>query len=63
MEVYDYMTKKYSIDTSKIYVTWLGEETDSAYDLHFSKAKVQQRCVDIRVSFLQKVHRETDRLE
>jgi outer membrane protein OmpA-like peptidoglycan-associated protein len=49
--VYDYLTQKFSIDTAKIYVTWLGEETDGAYDLHFPSARVQQRCVDILVFF------------
>jgi len=49
--VYDYLTKKFSIDTTKIYVTWLGEETDGAYDLHFPAARIQQRCVDILLFF------------
>ena len=51
MEVYSYLTKKFSIDASKIYVTWLGEETEGSYDLHFPNPNVQQRCVDILVSF------------
>lgn len=49
--VFDYLTTKFSIDTSKIYVTWLGEETDGAYDLHFPSANVQQRCVDLLIYF------------
>jgi len=49
--VYNYLTQKFSIDTTKIYVTWLGEETDGAYDLHFPAARVQQRCVDILLFF------------
>lgn len=50
-EVYDYLTKHFKFDTTKVYITWLGEETDGAYDLHFPEAHVQQRCVDIIVSF------------
>ena len=46
-EVYDYLTKRFQFDTTKVYVTWLGEETDQAYDLHFPEAHLQQRCVDI----------------
>jgi outer membrane protein OmpA-like peptidoglycan-associated protein len=49
-EVYNYLTKHFKIDTTKVYITWLGEETDGAYDLHFPDAHVQQRCVDIIVS-------------
>jgi len=49
--VYDYLIKKFKIDPTKIYVTWLGEETDGPYDLHFPSARVQQRCVDILVFF------------
>ena len=50
-EVYNYLTNHFKFDTTKVYVTWLGEETDGAYDLHFPDAHVQQRCVDIIVSF------------
>ena len=46
-EVYDYLIKRFPFDTTKVYVTWLGEETDQAYDLHFPEAHLQQRCVDI----------------
>jgi len=50
-EVYNYLTKHFKFDTTKVYITWLGEETDGAYDLHFPAAHVQQRCVDIIISF------------
>lgn len=50
-EVYNYLTKRFKFDTTKVYITWLGEETDAAYDLHFPAAHVQQRCVDIIISF------------
>ena len=50
-EVYKYLTKHFKFDTTKVYVTWLGEETDGAYDLHFPDAHVEQRYVDIIVSF------------
>lgn len=49
--VYDYLIQKFSISTEKVYVTWLGEEADGAYDLHFPSAHVQQRCVDLLVLF------------
>jgi outer membrane protein OmpA-like peptidoglycan-associated protein len=49
--VYNYLFRKFQIDTTKVYVTWLGEETDGANDLHFPSARVQQRCVDILVFF------------
>jgi outer membrane protein OmpA-like peptidoglycan-associated protein len=49
--VYNYLIKHFKFDAKKVYVTWLGEETDGAYDLHFPEAHVQQRCVDIIVSF------------
>lgn len=49
--VYNYLTQKFNIDTTRVYVTWLGEETDGAYDLHFPSANVQQRCVDVLVFF------------
>lgn len=51
LEVYGYLTKKFCIDTGKIYITWLGEEIDGSYDLHFPNANVQQRRVDMLVSF------------
>ena len=49
--VYNYLIKHFKFDAKKVYVTWLGEETDGAYDLHFPETHVQQRCVDIIVSF------------
>jgi outer membrane protein OmpA-like peptidoglycan-associated protein len=49
--VYNYLTRNFNIDTTRVYVTWLGEETDGAYDLHFPSANVQQRCVDILIFF------------
>jgi outer membrane protein OmpA-like peptidoglycan-associated protein len=49
--VYSYLTQKFNIDTTKIYVSWLGRETKGAYDLHFPSARIQQRCVDILVFF------------
>jgi outer membrane protein OmpA-like peptidoglycan-associated protein len=50
-EVYNFLTKHFKFDTTKVYVTWLGEETEGMYDLHFPDAHVQQRCADIIVSF------------
>ena len=50
-EVYNYLTKHFKFDTAKVYTTWLGEETDGVYDLHFPAAHAQQRCVDIIISF------------
>lgn len=55
-EVYNYLAKFFKIDTSKIYVTWLGEEIKNAYELHFPDAHVQQRCVDIIVTFKKPVN-------
>lgn len=49
-QVYNYLVSKYNIDTTKIYVTWLGEDSD-IYDLHFPEAHAQQRCVDIITNF------------
>jgi outer membrane protein OmpA-like peptidoglycan-associated protein len=51
LAVYNYLLKTFQLDPSKIYRTWLGEETDGAYDLHFPAAHLQQRCVDVVVSF------------
>ena len=50
-EVYNYLAKHFQFDTTRVYVTWLGEETDGAYDLHFPSAHVQQRCIDIIIIF------------
>lgn len=49
--VYNYLTKKFRISPLRIYITWLGETTDGAYELHFPEAKVQKRCVDILINF------------
>ncbi len=49
--VYDYLTGKFSIDTTKIYLTWIGDDTEEAYDLHFPGAKVRQRAVAVLVYF------------
>jgi outer membrane protein OmpA-like peptidoglycan-associated protein len=51
LAVFNYLVKTFHLDSSKIYSTWLGEETDGAYDLHFPAAHLQQRCVDVVVSF------------
>lgn len=48
--VFDYLNKRFDIDSSRLFVTWLGEEAD-AYDLHFPNAHIQQRCVDVVVYF------------
>jgi len=48
--VFDYLNNRYNIDSTRLFVTWLGEEAD-AYDLHFPDAHVQQRCVDVVVYF------------
>jgi outer membrane protein OmpA-like peptidoglycan-associated protein len=51
--VYNYLTKHFDFDTTKVFITWLGEETDGAYDLHFPDAHFQQRCVDIIITLKQ----------
>lgn len=48
--VYNYLSSHCSIDSSQIYIEWLGK-SDESYDLHFPKAHVQQRCVDVWVRF------------
>lgn len=48
--VFDYLNKRFDIDSNRLFVTWLGEEAD-AYDLHFPDAHTQQRCVDVVVYF------------
>ena len=54
--VYDYLARKVNIDTTKLYVTWIGKSgQDVAYDLHFPSANIQKRCVDIWVSFFRKL--------
>lgn len=44
-----YLKKRISLPNEKLYVTWLGEDTDGVYDLHFSGIHAQERCVDILV--------------
>ena len=51
--IYSYLAAKAKFDTTKVYVTWLGESSD-VYDLHFPQAHKQQRCVDIWIQFYQK---------
>lgn len=48
--VFDYLNKRFDIDSTRLFVTWLGEETD-ANDLYFPDAHIQQRCVDVVVYF------------
>lgn len=53
--VYNYLATRVKIDTTKLYVTWIGESgQDVAYDLHFPSAQIQKRCVDIWVTFYRK---------
>ena len=53
--VYNYLVARAKIDTTKLYVTWVGESgEDVAYDLHFPSTNIQKRCVDIWVSFYKK---------
>jgi outer membrane protein OmpA-like peptidoglycan-associated protein len=53
--VYDYLAARVKIDTTKLYVTWIGKSgQDVAYDLHFPSANIQKRCVDIWVTFYRK---------
>lgn len=44
-----YLKSRLSLPSEKLFVTWLGEDTDGVYDLHFSGIHVQQRTVDILV--------------
>lgn len=48
-----YLTSVVKIYTTKVYITWLGESNE-AYDLHFDDAHVQQKCVDLLISFRKK---------
>ena len=48
--VYDYLASHGKLDTTAVYVTSLGKSAE-AYDLHFARAHIQQRCVDIWVMF------------
>ena len=53
--VYDYLADRVKIDTTKLYVTWIGKSgQEVAYDLHFPSANIQKRCVDIWVTFYRK---------
>jgi len=53
--VYNYLSARAKIDTTKVYVAWIGESgKDVAYDLHFPSANIQKRCVDIWVTFYRK---------
>jgi hypothetical protein len=55
MAVYDYLSARVKIDTTKLYVTWIGSSgQDVAYDLHFPSANIQKRCVDIWITFYRK---------
>jgi outer membrane protein OmpA-like peptidoglycan-associated protein len=51
--VYNYLVSHARLDTTYVYVTWLGKSAE-AYDLHFPMAHVQKRCVDIWIRFAQK---------
>jgi len=49
--VYDYLKSVAKFDTTRVYVTWLGESNE-VYDLHFLESyppHAQQRAVDIWV--------------
>ena len=48
--VFRYLTARVKIDSSKIYVTWLGESAEG-YELHFDGAHIQERCADILLYF------------
>ncbi|HET6768286.1 MAG TPA: OmpA family protein [Chitinophagaceae bacterium] len=51
--VYNFLDHHAKIDTTLVYVTWLGE-SEEAYDLHFPTAHIQKRCVDIWILFRMK---------
>jgi outer membrane protein OmpA-like peptidoglycan-associated protein len=51
--VYDFLILYSKIDTTLVYVTWLGESEES-YDLHFPTAHIQQKSVDIWILFRKK---------
>ncbi|MEP6846956.1 MAG: OmpA family protein [Panacibacter sp.] len=51
--VYNYLRKHSTLDTTKVYMEWLGESGDG-YDLHFPEAHIQNRCVDILIMFHRK---------
>jgi outer membrane protein OmpA-like peptidoglycan-associated protein len=54
--IYDYLSSRITIDSTKIYMEWLGK-SDDVYDLHFPQAHIQQRCVDIWILFFNKKKR------
>ena len=55
--VYNYLASRAKIDSTRVYVTWLGESAD-IYDLHFPGANKQKRCVDIWIQFYRKKERK-----
>ncbi|MEJ0105049.1 MAG: OmpA family protein [Bacteroidota bacterium] len=48
--VLNYMLAYAKFDTTKVYITWLGE-TNEVYDLHLKNPHFQKRCVDIWMQF------------
>ncbi|HRH51217.1 MAG TPA: OmpA family protein [Panacibacter sp.] len=54
-EVYNYLNSHAKLDTSKVYIEWLGKSGEEVvYDLHVPVAHIQKRCVDIWVDFKKK---------
>jgi OOP family OmpA-OmpF porin len=51
--VYKYVASRANFDSTRVYVTWLGESAD-IYDLHFPSAHKQKRCVDVWIEFHKK---------
>jgi outer membrane protein OmpA-like peptidoglycan-associated protein len=48
IEVYKLISSKTKLNKDKLYLTWIGESgQEVAYDLHFEKAHIQKRCVDV----------------
>jgi outer membrane protein OmpA-like peptidoglycan-associated protein len=56
-QVYNYLVTRFNIDTTKVYMTWIGEDSD-VYDLHIRVAHSQQRCVDI-IAYFRKSKKES----
>lgn len=48
--VYAYINSLVKIDKAKLYFEWFGESNE-VYDLHFPKAHIRQRSVDIIIEF------------
>lgn len=48
--VFNFMLAYAKIDTTKVYITWLGE-SDEVYDLHLQNPHFHKRCVDIWMQF------------